>query len=239
MTYALGAVQPFVQDVAEVVGAKFHPAAIYGWRSSAIDMQGHPAGLALDFSVGNDKAKGQQIADYMQANAGAFQVRYLIWQQQVWYPGKSWAPMSTRTGESDPNHLRHVHTSFNAVVTDRRRLGGNSSSFLDTLGTAASWAAPLNPINGALNPLALSKGPLDGLTGVNRIAAALTDRSTWVRVGQVVGGVAAIILGIALLSKDIAVPAVESLAGISPVGRVGKIAKTAISATKSVATPKS
>lgn len=230
MSYALGAVKPFVQDVADTVGPMLAPAAIYGWRAIATDMQGHPAGLALDWSVGDDKAKGQRIADYFQQNAAGLQVRYLIWQQRLWRPGSStWEPMATRpaSGSNDANHLRHVHVSFNTAVSDGRRLSAANAPAAGT--SSSSGGSAVETVVSALTPDPVEQGA--------RFLAMLGDRRTWVRVLQVIGGSAAIVMGVALLTRDSASATVGSVTQLVPhpaAQAVGAVARASDNAGKSV-----
>lgn len=107
----LGAVKPHVRDAAEEVGGKFSVTTVYGvgQRDRKSD---HPLGLALDFMTYRDKRKGDGIADYMIDNASRMKVKYLIWQQRIWYPRRGWVRMSDR-GSITANHYDHVHASFN------------------------------------------------------------------------------------------------------------------------------
>src|SRR5690606_23877283 len=107
----------------------FGVANIGGWRASAADMSGHPAGLALDFQTGGEGAgrlTGDKVAAYFVQNASRLHVKYVIWQQRIWKPSApTWTLMETRPGDKpgyDPNHLRHVHVSFTEDVKDGRRL---------------------------------------------------------------------------------------------------------------------
>ena len=70
-TYSLGAVLPHVRKAAELIANRFDVATILGWRASARDPLGHPAGRALDFMVYADRAKGDAVNAYLLANAGA------------------------------------------------------------------------------------------------------------------------------------------------------------------------
>lgn len=211
MSYALGAVKPWVADVANTLGPQLNPTTIYGWRATSVDMSGHPAGLALDWVVGNDTAKGQHIADYMVANAAGLQIKYVIWQQKIWQASKpQWVTMDTRPGQSwsnDVNHLYHVHTSFNPAVADGRRLGAAAAPAPSSAGGNDGGTSPVSAVSDALSSL-------NPLHGVDQIAATLTDRMTWIRVAQVVLGVGAIIAGVAILNRDVlASPAGKALTG--------------------------
>lgn len=216
MAYALGAVQPFVKDIAEKAGPMLGVTDIGGWRASAADMSGHPAGLALDFMVGSDKAKGNTVAQYFTQNASALRVKYVIWQQRIWYPGKGWAGMEFRSGDKpgyDPNHMRHVHVSFN----------GSSSGYGERVDIPAGWS-PDDLLPDLPNPIE----PLQ----------QLVSGDLWKRVGLVIGGAGLIVMGVAILvasSKEVQ-NAVGSAAGIAgavphPVAKAVGVAGAAKAAT--------
>jgi hypothetical protein len=115
MAYALGAVKPWVKTAADEVGTRFSVSTIYGVGIRAGESD-HPKGLALDFMVGTDAAKGDSIANFVQQNAGHYGVTYIIWKQHIWSTGRAsegWRQMSDR-GSITANHFDHVHVSFAA-----------------------------------------------------------------------------------------------------------------------------
>lgn len=199
MAYALGAVKPFVADVANQVGPMFGVTNIGGWRATATDMSGHPAGLALDFQVGDDSAKGGRVASYFTSNASRLRVKYVIWQQRIWWPGKNWQPMEYRSGDApgyDPNHKRHVHVSF----LEGAASSGGAGVVPDSKGGDDDGGFDIT------NPLGITN-PLDG-------AAKLFEADTWKRVGLVVGGAVAMLVGVAILvtsSKEVSGAAVAAI----------------------------
>jgi len=143
----LGAVQDHVREAAAVLIDQFDLTAISGWRSWGADKTGHPAGLALDIPAGRDL--GDRVATWATDNAGALGIKYVIWQQRIWYPGKGWAPMSPKSGDTgsgyDPNHLRHVHLSFTAGTPDGGgslidRLRDRLTDVTDALTAPLEWA---------------------------------------------------------------------------------------------------
>lgn len=210
-TYSLGAVKPWVSDVAKRVGPAFNVANIGGWRASAGDMTGHPAGLALDLQVGQDKAKGDRIAAYFVGNAGPLKVKYVMWQQRWWRPGKGWQPVAFKAGDRpgyDPNHLRHVHVSFLEEVSDGRRLPGPES---ESEGLPWWVPPPLRFADWVSKQLGDKIGEVvDGIgDGVEDAVGTITSpldavrtlmsSETWMRVGQVVGGGGLVVLGVIVL----------------------------------------
>jgi hypothetical protein len=71
----------------------------------------HVDGRAIDIMVSG--AYGQQIADWLRANAGTLQIRDIIYAQQIWTPDRAaegWRYMSDR-GSTTANHYDHVHVA--------------------------------------------------------------------------------------------------------------------------------
>lgn len=153
-TYELGPVKPHVQAAAELLGSMFGVETIGGWRAgNTYDYEGHPAGLALDIMVPVNpagRAKGQQIADYVQAHAADLGVKYQIWYQQIWSverSGEGWRAMADR-GSTSANHLDHVHVSFNETAgvgrLDQLLAQACGTDVTNTGPTVAGdWAAPI------------------------------------------------------------------------------------------------
>ncbi len=71
----------------------------------------HGSGQAVDVMVSG--ALGDQIAAWLQSNAGTLGISELIWSQRIWTvqrAGEGWRPMSDR-GSTTANHYDHVHVS--------------------------------------------------------------------------------------------------------------------------------
>lgn len=135
--YHLGPVKPWVADAANYAGRLFKVKTIYGWRASD-PFPDHPSGLALDFMI-TSKAQGQNIADFFQKNAGAFNVKYIIWNKQVWEAnGKPVAGWHAYTSTSNP-HTDHVHVTFNDSA------GSGVPSTLPVAGATGSSGPSTNP----------------------------------------------------------------------------------------------
>lgn len=116
--YKLGAVKDHVAIAAGIIGQKFDVKTIGGYRADATDMEGHPAGLALDVMTMGDKKKGKQIADWTRQNSAALGVLYVNWDQQIWNSlrdAEGWRMMEDR-GSPTANHEDHVHLSFVAAA---------------------------------------------------------------------------------------------------------------------------
>lgn len=146
----LGQVKPHVLGAAQTIAERFGITTMSGYRSgNSRDPNGHPAGLAIDIPA--TKAMGDAIAAYATANAAALGVKYVIWQQRIWYPGKDWTAMASRTGAGDQNHMRHVHISFTeapptpGLLEQLRTLPGNVIGTLSDV--AGGVAEKLNPFD--------------------------------------------------------------------------------------------
>ncbi len=85
---------------------------MYGYRQDPLP--DHPSGRAVDIMMprgANDQALGDQIAAYLQANAGSLNIEYLIWRQRIWINGQSgWTWMADRGGIT-ANHYDHIHVT--------------------------------------------------------------------------------------------------------------------------------
>ena len=159
-SYDIGQVRPQTQALADEVGQRFElePSEIGGYRESAVDANGHPAGLAVDFMTYEDRALGDEIVSYVIANAERLSVDYIIWKQAVWYAADAeagWEPMADR-GSETANHLDHPHV--NLLPTPNESSG---------LGSLACLNASLGGSAGAGLPSGTWTQPLDaGITSV-------------------------------------------------------------------------
>ncbi|MFV0251706.1 MAG: SH3 domain-containing protein [Beutenbergiaceae bacterium] len=82
-----------------------------GYRAG--DSGDHGSGNAVDIMITGDA--GWQVARYLQANASALGVKYVIFEQQIWLRGDAhsdWEWMEDRGGAT-ANHYDHVHVSVN------------------------------------------------------------------------------------------------------------------------------
>lgn len=162
MPYSLGAVKPWVKDAAYEVGEKFDIATIYGVGARA-NVSDHPKGLALDYMVNSDSAKGDSIAGYLKQNWGRLSISYIIWKQRI-DDGNGWEAMEDRGGIT-ANHFDHVHASFNTGPSGPS-YSGNITEGTDSSGDESSISAGLSQ---------------------------LTSAATWVRVLEFLAGVAIIL----------------------------------------------
>jgi hypothetical protein len=153
----LGAVQPWVKNAAEVLAGRVGITGVHGWRATSdYDVGGHPAGLAVDFPA--TPAQGNALVAYAIANAAPLAIKYVIWQQRIWYPGKGWTAMADR-GSPSANHQDHVHVSFTPVpgvgtvsnwLTDGwdNVTGTLTDAWGNLTGAAGQALTPLNPFAG-------------------------------------------------------------------------------------------
>lgn len=72
----------------------------------------HPSGRALDIMLPSisQNGLGWQIARWVVANASAFNVDHVIFDQQIWVSGMGWRGMEDR-GSATANHRDHVHVT--------------------------------------------------------------------------------------------------------------------------------
>ncbi|MGZ4535674.1 MAG: SH3 domain-containing protein [Nocardioidaceae bacterium] len=94
------------------VCAHFPQVKVYfGYRPDGEHADGH----AVDIMVYNDSTTGQEIADWVKANAGTLKVSDIIWSQHIWTPvraSEGWRLMPDR-GSRTANHYDHVHVRVN------------------------------------------------------------------------------------------------------------------------------
>ena len=156
--YAYGDVRPQTAAVADRVGPMFGLKTIGGYRPGPdrYDPNGHPAGLALDLMIDdlpNGKATGDRLAQYLQDNAQALGVDYIIWYQRVWIPESSdqgWQPMEDR-GSITQNHMDHVHVNIkaDATITDTpTNCPPKTNAAVNTQGWANPGAGPVTSVYG-------------------------------------------------------------------------------------------
>jgi hypothetical protein len=164
--YNLGPVKPWVESAAYLVGNKFNVKTIYGWRAQD-PFPDHPSGHALDYMI-TSQAQGQAIADYLQQNASALGVKYIIWNRQVWEAdGKPVAGWHAYTSTSNP-HTDHVHVTFNdqpgtGAVSDTATLASA------TVDNTCAWSLKTSVSNSCI----LSKVQVRSLLGVGIIGVSV------------------------------------------------------------------
>jgi hypothetical protein len=96
----------------------------HAWNPSSDHSKGKACdlfpGRGGQFAAGPELAAGWRLANWLRANAGPLQVKYVIWQGRIWEPGKpdenGWGKPYTGGGVYDPRdvtggHFDHVHLS--------------------------------------------------------------------------------------------------------------------------------
>ena len=86
----------------------------------------HPAGRAVDFMIPawntpDGNTRGWQLAHWLQANAAALNVKYLIYDDKVWRayrPDAGWTPYTHPNGATSSPTLRHLDHVHLSVATD-------------------------------------------------------------------------------------------------------------------------
>lgn len=173
--YNLGPVKPWVEAAANEIGPQFNVTGIGGYRTSATDPNGHPAGRALDFMT-FDKAAGDGIAAYAKKNWKRLGVEYIIWRQRIWSvarSGEGWRAMEDR-GSITANHYDHVHVNFIATAPPGFKAGptitvpdptgaASTSTPASTTGTAGGSTGSTSQPAPAAGPSATSETGGDGV----------------------------------------------------------------------------
>ncbi|MCR6030692.1 peptidoglycan DD-metalloendopeptidase family protein [Gordonia jinghuaiqii] len=136
-----------------------------GYRPSATDPDGHPAGRAADFMVPltpAGTAQGDALAAHARSHAGQLGVDYVIWRQRIWSTARAaegWRAMDDR-GSATANHFDHVHINV-APGGDALAVPSGQSVFETTAADCPSpadsgsvWVAPLEaaPVTSPYGP---------------------------------------------------------------------------------------
>lgn len=74
----------------------------------------HEAGVAIDFMVPGDKAKGDAIANYLLQNAEAMGVQYIVWSGNRWSAGQA-AERRMAAYEGSVKHRDHPHVELSTA----------------------------------------------------------------------------------------------------------------------------
>lgn len=83
------------------------------------------------------------------------------------------------------------------------------------VGTQVGEELASDPVTGPVYDAGVAVGEaLEPLEAIGKLAAALTDGETWVRVVEVVAGMAALVVGAVLLSKEVAPSAVGAVTSV-------------------------
>jgi septal ring factor EnvC (AmiA/AmiB activator) len=111
---------PTAKRLYSLVVRTFDVHAIGGWRpSGSVPGSDHPHGRAIDVMVGypssDGRALGWRIATWAAGNAGALEVKYVIFNGRIWTPGRGWHGYRHPSDPCNCNptlrHDDHVHIS--------------------------------------------------------------------------------------------------------------------------------
>lgn len=207
--YSLGPVKPHVAAAAKEIGDKFNVSTIYGFAQRTYSSD-HPLGLALDFMVYGDRAKGDAIANYAQANAARLGISYIIWYQRIWSverSGEGWRAMENRGGIT-ANHMDHPHISFDA----------KAGATVPIVNPGGGLNIP-NPLGAGADLVAMVKGLYDVAQTYARIASWVANPQNIVRINLFIAGVILMVIAV-----------------VKATGASSKVADTAKTVGKAVAT---
>ena len=117
---AMNGLTPHTKKMKVALAKKFGITSFSLFRAGDDDGtgHGHNSGMAVDFMVYSDSAKGDQLAEYLTKHMDELGVYYIIWkqrfympQQNIYGPANTWNIMPNRGGVT-ANHYDHVHVSF-------------------------------------------------------------------------------------------------------------------------------
>jgi hypothetical protein len=100
-------VRPIAARAAAELSSRFGVSSC-GGRAGRSGGGDHPRGLAVDFM---HPRNGNGLVKYALANAKRLGVKYVIWQQTYYQPGRAPKRMANR-GSATANHRDHAHISF-------------------------------------------------------------------------------------------------------------------------------
>lgn len=194
MAYSLPGVKPWVKSAADEIGGHFNVGTIYGLGLRPDLSSDHPIGLALDFMVYTDKAKGDSINAYVLANAARLGVKYSIWQQHIWNIGGSNHDMANR-GSNTANHKDHVHVSFKSTP-------GTGGAIVQ-VGIPNPLDSLPNPLDGINELKDMINKIWDAISGIWTALVFLSDPHNWLRMAMGVSGAALIVIALAMAGQAV------------------------------------
>lgn len=181
MPIMIGAVKPWTMAAYQEINGRFHCTSVFGNPSTGFP--DHLAGLALDFMVFQDRAKGDAIAEYAIANYQRLDIGYVIWWQRIWYPNSGWHQMADR-GSVNLNHKNHVHVDFRATPPSKSGPVVVPAGF------------------GNANPAGVSIPGVDQITSLANAIGWITDTHNLGRIGIFALGVTLMVIGFSGLEKS-------------------------------------
>lgn len=151
-TYNLGPVLPHVKAAAQEVGDRFSIETIGGWRATARDMTGHPAGRALDIMVSG--ARGALVNNYLIGQRKRLGLAYTLYQQTEYSDDAGWTTGRKMEDRGDPtqNHMDHVHAQFKLLSLGDRLVDGQRQAGDVVLDAAGNVIGAAGDVAGALLP---------------------------------------------------------------------------------------
>lgn len=128
-------IKPLACEANKVIYDRFSEgvSTVHGDRCPTDDGGRHPQGLAMDYMVngGGDmpsdeqRAVGDEIANWVMVNHEGLGVRYIIWYKKIWQVSTfggpvEWENWDEYTAGSDvtTHHYDHVHVSFEGPISD-------------------------------------------------------------------------------------------------------------------------
>lgn len=163
-----GALTPRAAALRSLISQMFGVTNIGDYRPPDPPFNEHSSGEALDIMVGDNAALGDQINQFLQANAGPLGLEYSLWQQQQWTPGQGPTPMENR-GSGTHNHRDHVHARVRPGPLGGGGGGQVAPSGYGTAPTAGGpgwWGSPGSPGGAPGAPGAPGgTGPIPGAPG--------------------------------------------------------------------------
>lgn len=109
--YGLKGISVNTSRAANYFGSRYGIKTIGGRGPGSVPGSDHPKGRALDFMINNvsgGKKRGTDLANDVIKNWKRWNIKYVIWNRYIWYPGRGWHKYN---GPSP--HTDHVHVSFN------------------------------------------------------------------------------------------------------------------------------
>lgn len=187
--YNLGDSKASAKSLAQLVGDRWDIGEIGGWRPE--DGYGeHSTGLALDIMVTGQR--GDEIADYLVANAAALGIDNVIWQQRIWSAQRgAWRDMEDR-GSDTQNHKDHVHTLLKEDAPVQQQLPGMDTGApaqqamvgpapapVDPAAVAPFKVAPSEPYREGQQSTAAQEIPIDAAALRNTAVVAKVAGEVW------------------------------------------------------------
>ena len=179
-----GGLQPGAAQLRDIIRDKFGVKDIGGYRAE--DGYGeHSTGRALDVMVGDNAALGTSIKDFAIANAKKIGLKWVIWQQAMWYPDGSSQPMEDR-GSPTQNHMDHPHifldeTANQGLGGDLTFPGGTASAIgtsagggVQTAGSSSAFSSAADAKAGGVVPVWVENFP----SGIGSSTGGGTDKTT-------------------------------------------------------------